>query len=187
MHTAILNAFTQPNWSIHFGWVKAHAGIEGNEAANTLVEEAAQDEEDRNFVYDRIPTSTIAASVKEAGFKILQAQWERAEKGAICRSFFPIVEQRLKLRIPITPEFTAIVSGHGKTKVYLNRFNLTDNPMCPCNEGEQSGEHLIYIYMQNTGTPKKLHDTTCNDQRWELAPLKQRTSNQILKRLCTIC
>jgi len=40
---------------------------------------------------------------------------------------------------------THTYSGHRKTKVYLNRFNLTDNPMCPCNEGEQSGEHLIYV------------------------------------------
>jgi len=51
----------------------------------------------------------------------------------------------LKLRIPITPEITAIVSGHGKTKAYLNRFKLIDNPMCRCNEGEQSVEHLIYV------------------------------------------
>ena len=94
---------------------------------------------------DRIPISTVASSVKEEGLKKWQAQWERAVKGAICRSFFPTVEQRLKLRIPITPEFTAIVSGHGKTKAYLNRFNLTDNPMCPCNEGEQSVEHLIHV------------------------------------------
>ena len=66
------------------------------------------------------------------------------EKGAQCRSFFPTVEQRLKIRIPITPEFTAVVSGHGKTKTYLHRSKLTDNPMCPCNEGEESVEHLIH-------------------------------------------
>jgi hypothetical protein len=55
------------------------------------------------------------------------------------------IDQRLKIRIPITPEFTAIISGKGKTKTYLHRFNLTDNPMCPCNEGEQSVEHLIHV------------------------------------------
>jgi len=65
--------------------------------------------------------------------------------GVSCRSFFPKVDQRLKLRIPITPEFTAIVSGHGKTKAYLNRFKLTDNPMYSGNVGEQSVEHLIYV------------------------------------------
>ena len=52
-------------------------------------------------------------------------------KGAICRSFIPNVEQRLRLRIPITPEFIATVSGHGKTRAYLNRFKITDDPMCP--------------------------------------------------------
>jgi len=39
------------------------------------------------------------------------------------------------MKIPITPEFTAIVTGHRKTKSYLHRFRLTD-PMCPCNEGD---------------------------------------------------
>jgi hypothetical protein len=100
------------------------------------VDITAQDEEDRNFVYDRIPISAVACSVKEEGLKKWQAQGERALKGAMCRFFFPTVEQRLKLRIPITPEFTNIVSGHGKTKAYLKRFSLTDKPMCPCSEGE---------------------------------------------------
>jgi hypothetical protein len=93
--------------------------------------------------------------------------------------FFPTVEQRLKLWIPITPEFTAIVSDHGKTKAYLNRFNLTDNMMCPCNERKVCG--TSDLCMQNTGTPNKLHDTTYYNQRRDLAPHKQRTSSQILK------
>jgi hypothetical protein len=67
---------TKQNWSIHFGWVKAHTAIEGNALADTLAKEAAQDVEDRNFVYDRIPISTIASSVKEEGLKKWQTQWE---------------------------------------------------------------------------------------------------------------
>jgi ribonuclease HI len=76
------------NWLIQFGWVKAHAGLEGNEVADTLAKEAAQDDEDENIVYDGIPISTIVNTVKEEGLIKWQAQWERAEKGAICRSFF---------------------------------------------------------------------------------------------------
>jgi hypothetical protein len=66
-------------------------------------------------------------------------------KGATCRSFFPGVEHRLSLPIQITPGFTATVSGHGKTRAYLNRFKIIDDPMCPCNEGEQTVEPLIYV------------------------------------------
>jgi len=90
-----------------------------NNTRISLAKETAQDEEDRNYIYDSITISTIASSTMEEGLKKWQAQWEREVKGAICRSFFPKLEQRLRLRIPITPEFTAIVSGHWKTRAYL--------------------------------------------------------------------
>jgi hypothetical protein len=64
--------------------------------ADTLAKESAQDDEDRSTVCDMIPISTISTRVKEEGLKKWQAQWERAEKGALCKSFFPTVEQRLK-------------------------------------------------------------------------------------------
>jgi len=69
----------------------------------------------------------------------------KGRERSVMQIFFLTVQQRLKIRIPVTPEFTAIVRGHGKTKTYLYRFNLTDNPICPCNEGEQSVEHLIHV------------------------------------------
>jgi hypothetical protein len=52
--------------------------------------------------------------------------------------------QRLKAKIPITPEFTVLVTGHGKIRSYLHRFKLADDHMCPCNEGQQTSDHIIF-------------------------------------------
>jgi ribonuclease HI len=132
------------NWTIHFGWVKAHTGTEGKEAADKLAKEAAHDEVNQTIVYDRISATTIATEINMQGLIKWQSQWNSTEKEALCRSLFPVVEQRLKMKIPITLEFTAIVTGHGKTKSYLHRFKLADNPTCSYNEGVQTPEHVIY-------------------------------------------
>jgi hypothetical protein len=124
--------------------VNAHIGIEGNELADKLAKEGAEDDGKLKVVYNRIPITTVATELKKEGLTKWQIQWESTDKGALCRSFFPTAEQTLKLKIPMTSEFTAIVSGHGNTKSYLHRFKLIDNPMCPCNEGAQSSEHLIH-------------------------------------------
>jgi hypothetical protein len=44
----------------------------------------------------------------------------------------------------LTPNLTAIITAHGKTKAYLHRFNITESPQCTCKAGPQTVDHLIY-------------------------------------------
>jgi hypothetical protein len=94
--------------------VKAYIEIEGNEAADKLAKEAAHDEDDQNILYGRISAKTVTTEINMERLVKWQIERKSTEKGALCRSFSPVVEQRLKMKIPITPEFTAIVTGHGK-------------------------------------------------------------------------
>ncbi|PSN43775.1 hypothetical protein C0J52_20185 [Blattella germanica] len=112
--------------------------------ADKLAKEAAADEQ-LSIIYNRTPfTSAITEQRKESIIK-WHHQWDITTKGATCKSFLPKIESRLKLKIPITAEFTSIITGHVKTKAYLHRFKLIDNPQCPCNKGEQKSDHIIYI------------------------------------------
>jgi hypothetical protein len=128
---------TMQNWTIHFRWVKAHIGIDSNEAADKLAKEAAQEDKNQNFVFDRIPITSVASEINRKRLDQWQQQWNNTAKGAVCRTFFPRLEPRLKMKMPITPEFTALVTGHRKTK-------LADDPTCPCNEGQQTSDHIIF-------------------------------------------
>jgi hypothetical protein len=37
-----------------------------------------------------------------------------------------------------------LITGHGKTKSYLHRFKLMDDPACPCGEEQQTSENIIF-------------------------------------------
>jgi hypothetical protein len=48
------------------------------------------------------------------------------------------------MKINLTPNFTAIVIAHGKTRSYLHRFKIIESPECPCANGNQTVDHLLY-------------------------------------------
>jgi hypothetical protein len=59
-----------------------------------------------------------------------------------------------------------MVTGHRKLRSYLHRFGLIDNPKCPCEEEEQTINHLIFhhkiLHNQRNEIIKQIKNTCDN-------------------------
>ena len=130
-------------WRVSFAWIKAHAGIHGNELADRTAKAAASDQ-NATVYYKKIPKTAILKELNEDGLQKWQQEWNITTKGAITKSFFPNILSRHKIKFNFTSNFTAMVTGHGKTRSYFHRFKIMDNPGCPCNNDIQSVEHLLF-------------------------------------------
>ena len=98
--------------TVFFNWVKAHIGIQGNETVDRLAKKAAT-EDTGEIVYDKLPRETIITEGKEIGLTKWQEQWTTSTKEAVSKLFFPSIRERMKTILPMSLEFTAIVTGHG--------------------------------------------------------------------------
>jgi hypothetical protein len=101
-------------WKITLRWVKAHAGIRGNEA-DTLAKSAATNTNIPE-TYNKIPKSVVMKGLEEESAKKWQRNWMQTTKGRTMKEYFPDVTERLKMKIQLTQNLTAIISGHGKTR-----------------------------------------------------------------------
>jgi len=133
---------TRTSWEISLCWIKAHSGILGNELADTLAKKAMLNEsltED----YNRIPKRALTREIEES-VKKWQRNWTQTTEGSITKEYFPNVEERLKMKINLTQNLAAILTGRGKTKAYLHHFKIIKEPTCPCGTAEQTMDHVIY-------------------------------------------
>jgi hypothetical protein len=58
--------------------------------------------------------------------------WTQTTKESITKEYFPNVEERLKMNLNFTQNFTAILTGHGKTKEYPHRCKIIEIPTRTC-------------------------------------------------------
>ena len=128
-------------WTIEFSWMKDHAGKFGNELADRLAKDTASDK-NIHVVFNRIPKTTLYSELEEEATLKWQEEWERCNKAAVTKQFFPNVRDRIHRRITINPNFTALVTGHVKTKSCLYRFKKTDNATCPWNTMDETPDHI---------------------------------------------
>jgi hypothetical protein len=66
----------------------------------------------------------IKHELKDQRLKQWQNEWIRTTKGAITKSFFPKIVDRMKLTINATSSFTTIVTGHGNIETYLHKYKI---------------------------------------------------------------
>jgi hypothetical protein len=101
------------NWKIEFKWVKAHAGIHGNEIADRFAKEATQN---HYVTYGRVPRSAIKKDTRKESVRKWQRQWEETTKEAITKEFFPSVERRLEVNLTLSPKVITIMTDHGNIR-----------------------------------------------------------------------
>ena len=123
-------------------WIKAYAGVSGNELADKLAKEASGKRE-IPIGYNRIPKSVIKKDLEDTNVEIWQREWDTTNKGRITKDYFPKVAETLHANIHLTQNFTAMITGHRNIKAYLHRFKIIEAPNCPYGHDNQTAEHIL--------------------------------------------
>ena len=77
----------QYEWRVEFTWMNAHSGYRGNEMADQLAKEAANNKNIEES-YTKIQKSAILNELKENSIKQWQSEWENTTKGTTTKHFF---------------------------------------------------------------------------------------------------
>jgi hypothetical protein len=94
--------------------------------------------------YNRIPKSAIKRDLEEISKETWQREWETTNKGRTTKEYFAKVAERLQRKINLTQNFTTLVTDHGNLKSYLHMFKIIEAPNCPCGNGNQMTEHVLF-------------------------------------------
>jgi ribonuclease HI len=171
-------ALEEENWDIECTWIKAHVGHYENELADNLAKEATRNSD---ICYNKIPKSKIEHQEREKSIEKWQQQWDNSTKELVAKEFFTNIKDRLKIKINLTPNFTAMVTAHGKTRSHLHRFKIIESPECPCANGHQAVDHLLYDCSELNNEREKLIAHISKEDNWPVR--KSEQVNKYLKQV----
>jgi hypothetical protein len=151
---------------------------ERNELADKLATEATRDSE---ICYNKLLKSETEHQERETSVEKWQQLWDNTTKETTTKEFFPKIKDRLKMKITLTPTFTAMVTAHIKTSSYPHRFKIIDSPARPCDNGIQTVEHIIYECCKLNNERRNLIADISKEDQWPVT--KSVLVNKYLKQI----
>ena len=133
------------NKSVSLFWIKAHAGLSGNERADELAKEAALKSK-KKPEYDLCPVSFARREIRLATLSEWNHRYRSGETASTTKLFFPdaVAAYGIVRKTNITHVLTQIFTGHGGFSLYLKRFKCKENPSCVCDPAvEESVPHIL--------------------------------------------
>ncbi|KAL0883533.1 hypothetical protein ABMA27_015688 [Loxostege sticticalis] len=142
-----LDNISKLNKIINLFWIKAHAGLEGNERADELAKAAAVGIK-RRPDYDVCPVSFVKRQIRLDTIDEWNRRYQSADTGSATRMFFPDARAAYGLvrKIKMDPVLTQVFTGHGGLSEYLNRFKCKESPACPC--GPEENEDIRHVLLE---------------------------------------
>jgi len=72
----------------------------------------------------------VISELGEISVEKWQREWDQTAKGEITKDYFPVVADRLNMKINVTHNFTTIVTGHDNIRSYsyLHLFKIIETP-----------------------------------------------------------
>lgn len=138
---------TQQKLVLHFTWVPAHTGIEGNEKADELAKEALKAEQEVQVPLSKSEFKTI---IKHGIHKLWQDKWDKGEKGRHLYSIQQTVTVKKISSLSRQEEtwFTRLRLGHTGLNSGLHIMGKHETGMCPyCTETE-TVKHVLLTCRQ---------------------------------------
>lgn len=133
--------------SVEISGTPGHADIKGNEYADQLAKEAAQDAKEKEDLPAVISIGDVKAAARESGTKKWQEMWEKSERGRNLYMYRPKVNHKVK-HVFDSSQGERITSqlrtGYIGLNEYLHKCSFKDCDKCECGAIESVGHFLLH-------------------------------------------
>ena len=143
---SLLNQLQSTAFEVSIHWTPGHATIAGNEIADRLAKDAAQQASKMPMDTSVVTSQDIKSAAKKSIISKWQQRWDISETGRFLYTFKPLVDGKLYLDLPskdLFPIIHQLRTGYCKLNEYRFKVNQCESLECDCGEIETVQHFLL--------------------------------------------